>query len=117
MSEVGRVVVIGAGAAGCAAAYHLSAAGVSVTIVEREGVGTQASGWSAGGINPLQGIPDSLAAFAMASYRMHLAQWPELERLTGRDIRARVISVAFVAPDEAAVPALLVERHLFEATD
>ena len=117
MSEVGHVVVIGGGAAGCASAYALSAAGVQVTIVEREGVGTQASGWSAGGINPLQGIPDSLAAFAMASYRMHLELWPELQRLTGRDIRARVISVAFVASEDAAVPALLAERDLFEATD
>ena len=117
MSEVGHVVVIGGGAAGCASAYALSTAGARVTIVEREGVGTQASGWSAGGINPLQGIPDSLAAFAMASYRLHLELWPELRRLTGRDFRARVISMAFVAPDEAAIPALLGDRDRFEATD
>src|SRR5437764_89043 len=118
MREVGRhVVVIGAGAAGCATAYYLSAAGARVTIVEREGIGTQASGWSAGGINPLQGIPEPLAAFAMASYRLHLELWPELQRLTGRDIRAHVISVAFVAPDEAAVPALMQDGEPFEASD
>src|SRR6266536_5504017 len=100
MPEVGHVVVIGGGAAGCATAYHLSAAGVRVTIVEREGIGTQASGWSAGGLNPLQGIPEPLAAFAMASYRLHLALWPELERLTGQKLGGRRISMALVAPDD-----------------
>jgi glycine oxidase len=117
MSEVRHVVVIGGGAAGCAAAYALTAAGARVTLVEREGVGTQASGWSAGGINPLQGIPDSLASFALASYRLHLAWWPELARLTDRDLQARTISMAFVAPDEAAVPALLADQARFGATE
>ena len=61
MSEVEHVVVIGGGVAGTATAYYLSAAGVRVTIVEREGIGNQASGWSAGGLNPCQGIPAPIA--------------------------------------------------------
>jgi glycine/D-amino acid oxidase-like deaminating enzyme len=114
MSEVGHVVVIGGGVAGCATAYELSAAGVKVTLVEREGIGTQASGWSAGGLNPLQGIPDSLLAFAMASYRLHLATWPELERLTGQKLGGRRISMAYVAPNDAEVVPLLELRDTFE---
>ena len=96
---MGHVVVIGAGAAGCATAYYLSAAGVRVTLVESEGVGIRASGWSAGGINPLHGIPAPIAALAMESYRLHLALWPQLERLTGRALEARHITMAMVAPD------------------
>ncbi len=117
MSEVGHVVVIGGGAAGCATAYYLSAAGARVTLVERDGVGSQASGWSAGGLNPLQGIAEPIAAFAMESYRLHLDLWPELARLGGRDFAARVISMALIAPDAAAVPALLELGKTFDATD
>ena len=117
MSAVEHVVVIGAGAAGCAAAYELSKAGVRVTLVEREGVGSQASGWSAGGLNPLQGIPEPLAEFALESFRRHLALWPELERLTGLDVAARRIAMALIAPDEAAIPVLLDARDAFEAVD
>ncbi|MDP8921873.1 MAG: FAD-binding oxidoreductase, partial [Chloroflexota bacterium] len=117
MSAVGHVVVIGGGAAGCAAAYYLRAAGVPVTLVEREGVGTQASGWSAGGLNPLHGVPEPLAALALESFRLHLALWPELERLTGQNLGARCISLAMVAPDDAAIPPLLELRDVFEAAD
>ena len=117
MREVGHVVVIGGGAAGCAAAYELSAAGARVTVIEREGVGTQASGWSAGGINPLQGVPKPIGELALESFRLHLALWPELERLTGRPLGARRIAMALVAPDEAAVPVLLALRDTFEAAD
>ena len=49
------VVIIGGGAAGCAAAYYLAENGVKATIIEREGVGSQASGYNAGGLNPLEG--------------------------------------------------------------
>lgn len=114
MSEVGHVVVIGGGVAGCAIAYELSAAGAQVTLVEREGIGSQASGWSAGGLNPLQGIPEPLAEFAMASYRLHLATWPEVERLTGQKLGGRRISMAYVAPDDAEVVPLLELRDAFE---
>ena len=40
------------GAAGCAVAYYLAQSGVSSTIIEREGIGNQASGNAAGGLNP-----------------------------------------------------------------
>ena len=70
--EARHVVVIGGGAAGCATAYYLSKAGARVTIIEREGVGNGASGWSAGGLNPLQGIADPILDLAMQSYRLHL---------------------------------------------
>jgi glycine oxidase len=117
MSEVGHVVVIGGGAAGCATAFYLSAAGVKVTIVEREGIGQQASGWSAGGVNPLHGIPDPLWAFAMASYRLHLPLWPELQRLTGRDFEARRVQMAMLAPTEADVAELLALGEGFSAAE
>ena len=49
------MAIVGGGVAGCAVAYYLARAGVKSTIVERESVGSQASGYSAGGLNPLEG--------------------------------------------------------------
>ena len=43
MAEPSEVVIIGGGVAGCAAAYYLSLAGVKVTVIERDGIGSQAS--------------------------------------------------------------------------
>ena len=42
-------------------------------IVERRGISSQASGFSAGGLNPLEGscIPGPLSALAMASFKLH----------------------------------------------
>ena len=72
-AETSQVVIVGGGAAGCSVAYYLALAGVKATIVEREGIGTQASGFSAGGLNPLEGahIPGSLAPLAIECFRMH----------------------------------------------
>ena len=51
-----EVVVVGGGIVGCAAAYYLTKEGARVTIIEREGLANQASGYSAGMLNPLTGI-------------------------------------------------------------
>ena len=50
----------------------------------------------------------------MASYRRHLAIWPELERLTGQKLGGRRISMAHVAPDDSEVIPLLELRDDFE---
>src|SRR4051794_11747755 len=101
-----HVVVIGGGAARCATAGYLSRAGARVPIGEREGVGNAASGWSAGGLNPLQGIPDVILPLAMESYRLHLELWPVLKQLSSQNLEAGLISMAYVAPDDAAIPGL-----------
>jgi glycine oxidase len=117
MNGPAQVVIVGGGVAGCATAYYLGQAGIKATVVEREGIGSQASGFSAGGLNPLQGILGPLAPFALASYRLHLALWPELERLTGHGCDARLITVVFVALKEADLPELREYQAVFEATD
>jgi glycine oxidase len=112
-----RVVVAGGGVAGCAAAYYLSEAGARVTIVEREGIGNGASGWSAGGLNPLQGIAPPIWDFAMESFRLHLALWPELRRHSSQQLAAGRISMAYVAPDAAAVSDLKAQQSLYEQAE
>ena len=84
MTDANDVVIMGGGAAGCAVAYYLGLAGIPATIIERDGVASQASGYAAGGLNPLQGsgIPGPLA---MESFKMHRSLAEELQDATGID--------------------------------
>ena len=99
MAETSEVVIVGGGAAGCAVAYYLGLAGVKATIVEREGVASQASGISVGGLNPLQGagIPGPLGPLALESHRMHLDLWDTLKDETGIDCDGQIVSILKVA--------------------
>ena len=62
MAQSSEVVIVGGGVAGCATAYFLSLAGVKATVIEREGISSQASGFSAGGSTPWR-APASQAPF------------------------------------------------------
>jgi glycine/D-amino acid oxidase-like deaminating enzyme len=117
MSEASDVVIVGGGAAGCAAAYYLARAGVNVTLVEREGVGSQASGYSAGGVNPLHGFLPVLRPLALASFRLHLTLWEVLQSVTGRDCHHRIISMIRMADDETDGSELQDMLEIYEATD
>ena len=107
MPETTDVAIIGGGAAGCAVAFYLAEAGLSATIIEREGVGSQASGYAAGGLNPMlgHGIPGPLAAFARESFNMHRSLFPMLSELTGIDYELRPVSEIRLTFDESEVPA------------
>lgn len=119
MAESTDVAIIGGGAAGCAVAYYLGEAGRSSTIIEREGVGSQASGYAAGGLNPLTGtgIPGPLADFAWESFNLHLGLYPKLKSLTEIDYQMRQTSEIMLALDEAAVPELEEIAQRFSSTE
>ncbi len=99
--QTADVVVIGGGAAGCAAAYYLAANGVKATIIEREGVASHASGYNAGGLNPLEGHgwPDPLMPMALQSFALHKELWAALPAETGIDYNGRIMSILKVALD------------------
>ena len=103
MADTSEVVIVGGGVAGCSVAYHLALAGIKSTVIEREGIGTQASGFSAGGLNPLEGaqIPGPLGPLAIESYRMHLQLWDSLKEETGIDYQGRIISLIKLAFDDS----------------
>ena len=68
-------------------AYYLTRAGVSdVVVVEREGVASGASGYSAGMLTPYSGSNDSgLLALSSASLKLHAELAEELPAVTGID--------------------------------
>ena len=118
-SERNDVVIVGAGAMGCAVAYYLGAEGVGSTIVERDGVAAHASGYSAGGLNPLEGagIPGPLGPLAIMSFRMHKEIWPELAERSGVDFGPKVVSSVRVVFDESDVTELDATFDAFNSAD
>lgn len=119
MTDTSEVVIVGGGAAGCSVAYYLALAGVKSTIIEREGIGSQASGFSAGGLNPLQGtgIPGPLSEVAMESYLMHQDLFPTLKDATGVDYQWRIISLIKAAFDDEDLTELHEIFDIFTAHD
>ncbi len=108
MPETADVVIIGGGAAGCAVAYYLAQSGVKSTIVERAGLGNQASGNAAGGLNPLTGIgiPGPLGSFAWECYELHGEIYEGLVQSTGIDYQHRTVAKIDLALEESEVAGL-----------
>ena len=119
MPESTDIAIIGGGAAGCAVAFYLGQSGLTSTIIEREGVASQASGYAAGGLNPLtgHGIPGPLADFAWESFHLHKALYPELKTLTEIDYQLRQTSEIMLTFDDSAVPELEEIAERFTLTD
>ena len=93
MSASTEVIVLGAGVAGCATAYFLARDGVHVTVIEREAIGSSASGFALGLLNPLtgRGIPGPVQPMAEQAFKMHLELWPMLEEESGVDFQAKTM--------------------------
>lgn len=93
MSESPEVIVLGAGAAGCATAYFLARDGVNVTVIEREAIGSCASGFALGLLNPLTGtgIPGPVQPMAETAFKMHLDLWPTLHEESAVDFQAKTM--------------------------
>ena len=82
-----RVVVVGGGVIGCAAADELQRAGATVTLCERCRPGDEASCAAAGVLSPLGGSSrTTYGALAMTSWRMYPEVAADLERRTGIDV-------------------------------
>ena len=93
--KTSEVVVIGGGAAGCATAYYLSKEGLKVTLVDKDAIGSHASGFAFGGLNYYwiyhwayetgAGVPGNLLGPSMEAYRQHGILFKELMESTGVD--------------------------------
>lgn len=102
--------------AGCMTAYYLGDAGLRVAIIEPFGIGSQASGKSAGGLNPLHGpgIPGPLSGLAMDSFRLHLDLWKRLEQESEVKFYPRIVKRLFLAFDDATLSGFEPSRLLYE---
>lgn len=82
-----KVVVVGGGIIGCAAAYELAKAGSEVTVVERATPGAEASGAAAGMLAPMgESAGTGFRDLAVASWRLYGGVARELRERTGIDV-------------------------------
>ena len=97
------VVVIGGGVIGCAIAYYLREAGVSVTIAERERVGAGASSAAAGMLAPLaeSADPGPFTRLALDGLRAFQEDTAAIIAESGIDFEYRRDGVLRVAESEA----------------
>ena len=88
MPDAADVVVIGAGAVGCSAAYYLSLQGLNVTLLERDAIGSGASAHATGFLSLLGGefSEGPSFQFGLAAYREFSTLVPQLEAATGIDL-------------------------------
>jgi glycine oxidase len=114
-----NVVVVGAGITGCYAAYFLASLGLAPTLIERAGVGNQASGTNPGGLFPLHGagIPGPMSSLAMASLGLHLEHREAIEQLSGVRAGPHSVSRVALALDERDLVALRHSLKLHEAAE
>ena len=103
MTDTSEVVIVGGGIVGCATAYYLARAGLRPTLIEKGSVGSCASGFSAGLLNPLHGsgIPGPLEDLAMSSFQLHQTLAAEVKEHTGIDHQFRPVPSIYLAFDDA----------------
>ena len=79
------VVVIGAGIVGSMSSYLLSRRGLKVTMMEADTLGSHASGFAFGGLDPLHGmgLPEPLLDFSLYCFGRHWSMARELQGATG----------------------------------
>jgi glycine/D-amino acid oxidase-like deaminating enzyme len=99
------IVIVGGGIAGMTAAYYLAKSGVPSVVVERDAIGSHASGFAYGGLSPLSGfgIPGPMAEIALDGMRLHRELSKSLLEETGIDVDFRVRSSLALAFTEADV--------------
>ncbi|MBI4233930.1 MAG: FAD-dependent oxidoreductase [Chloroflexi bacterium] len=102
------VVIIGAGAVGCATAYFLAREGLRPLLIERDALASHASGFAFGGLNPTSGagIPGPVLPLAKESMRLHLALHQALREGGGVETGFRLASMLAVALSEGEVDQL-----------
>jgi glycine oxidase len=99
------VVIVGGGIAGLTTAYYLAKAGLPSVVVERDAIGSHASGFAYGGLSPLSGlgIPGPQADIAQDGMRLHRELRESVVDETGIDVDFRLRSSLALAFDEADV--------------
>jgi glycine oxidase len=99
------IVIVGGGLAGMATAYYLAKSGVPSLVIERDAIGSHASGFAYGGLSPLSGfgIPGPQAEMAQTAMGLHRELAQSLLEETGIDVDFRVRSSLALAFTEADV--------------
>ena len=107
MTDSYDAVVVGGGVVGIATARLLAEAGLTCAVLEKDSVGSHASGFAYGGLHPLTGAgtPGPSTPMAARGYELHRRFGEELPATTGIDIeytRKPTISLCFTDAEATA---------------
>src|SRR3990172_6612673 len=108
----GDAVIVGSGIVGMVTAYYLAKAGGPRVVVERDAIGSHASGFAYGGLSPGAGFgtPGTPRGSARGGGRRHRELALSVVEETGIDIDFRVrpsLALAFTAADAQRLQAAL----------
>ena len=101
----GRVIIIGGGIVGLSTAYFLGKAGVASTILERDSVGSHASGFALGSLSAVSadGVEPALEEMSFDGMRIHRYLGSVLTSETGLQTGYGPKCLLSLAFDEAEV--------------
>jgi glycine oxidase len=82
------VIIIGGGVIGCSIAYHLALKKIPNIVIERDSIGSQASGMAAGLLVPVgeSAAPSPIQGLGLTSLAIHRELVPQLMEETGIDV-------------------------------
>ncbi len=102
MNQATDVAIIGGGVEGCSIAYHLSKAGVRVSVIEREEIASEASSAAAGLLAPADVLtgPKAGADLFFASWSMTPTLIEEIEAVSGVQVEYQQTGSLHVVTDE-----------------
>lgn len=102
--DLGKVAIIGGGVIGSFLAYRLSKEGVPVVVIERRGVASEASGWSAGNVQPATRTYGQFQIDMGAASLSEFRRWmPEIKADSGADLRDQEVRYLYAAMDDDEV--------------
>lgn len=119
MSKSTQVLIVGGGIAGCATSYYLAQQGISSIIVESNGIGSKASGKSAGMLSPVHGAkkPGTIDEISLESFNLHQVLANELIEETGIDFSPRFPKQLQIAIDSNGLDEIRFLQTLYDKSD
>ncbi len=112
MSTPEAVAIVGGGVVGCFLAYRLALEGCPVTLIERQHVGSGASGASAGNVQPSD-VETALAAESLELFRRFVPRIKEESGIDPLDQEVQYVYAALDAPGVAQTQQFVtaLQRH------
>jgi len=106
-----KVIVVGGGIIGCAVAYYLQKAGASVVVLERDGIGGEASGAAAGMLiaPATAAAPGPFRDLCLASLGIYQQIIAEVQAEAGIDVECLTSGILVLAETPGMVP--LIQAH------
>ena len=105
MRSQSDVVIVGGGIIGSSIAYRLASEGMGVTVLERDSVGSHASGFALGLLNPTNATGE-LERLVHQSHGIHLELHGRLQEESGVDLQLQTMPHIELALAESEVPEL-----------